>query len=376
MKKSVIFYLIALFSLCSLVAGEPRTITIFGYKDSRAKPWDPDSIKEGITGSEEAVIYMSQKLAALGYKVLVVAMPPPGSLHSLPTANPRYIDASDDDGAESDIAISWRIATNALTLKKRAKQVYLWPHDQHYYPILQNLIDGFDDVLWLSEWQKKDYSVYNPGFAKFTKIFGNGINPEQFSPVKPRSNPYSCIYSSNYARGLEILLDIWPEIKSRFPLATLDIYYGWQTWGLLSKQKEAFMKAQVDVYDLLDIKEHGLVSHEELNEAYSKASLWTYPCIAAETFCITALRAQMNGCIPVVIKDTGLNETVRHGFSCTDRNLYHRELVKAMLLVQGCTLETREKMRDFILEEYTWEKIAAKWHELFESQKPAEQLAK
>ena len=363
MKKILIYFLLAVSHCC--FAEDAKTVTIMTYKDLRSKPWDPDSIKEGITGSEEAVIYMGQKLADIGYKVLVVGMPPKNSPHSKPTANPRYIDVADDNGSPCDIIISWRIATNGPLLKKRAKQVYLWPHDTFPYPISQELINAYDDVLWLSEWQRKDYMQTNPGFAKFTKIFGNGINPEQFSPVTVRKNPYSCIYSSNYARGLEILLDIWPEVKRRFPRATLDIYYGWQTWGLLSKQKEQFMQAQVDVYDILDIKEHGLVSHEELNEAYSKASLWTYPCIAPETFCITALRAQMNGCIPVVLLGTGLHETVRHGFTCTERELYLRELVKAMHLIHGCNLETREKMREFILEEYTWEKIAHKWDELF-----------
>ncbi len=358
-------FVFALLLCCVTFVAHAKSILIQTYKVYGATAWDPDSIKSGITGSEEAVIYISQKLAALGHKVLVVGHPPINSIHSLPDANPRFIDAAQDDKTCVDIAISWRDPTNAWTLKTRAKKVYLWPHDTFHSALPDAMIVGFDDVLWLSEWQRNQWISMNAGFAKFTKIFGNGLNPEQFSQIKQRQNPYSCIYSSNYARGLDILLNIWPVIKQKFPRATLDIYYGWQHWGLLSAQQERFMRTQVEVYELLDVKEHGLVSHEELNRAFEKTSLWTYPCIAPETFCITGIRAQMTGCIPVIINGTGLNETVRHGYSCSSAPEYLDTLIKAMRKIERVSLKERASMRKFINKEYTWEKIAAKWTALF-----------
>ena len=79
----------------------------------------------------------------------------------------------------------------------------------------------------------------------FTKIFGNIVNPDQFESIQERKNPYACIYGSNYAQGLEILLDHWPEIKRQFPRASLDIYYGWQHWAMLAPEKEAKMRLQI-----------------------------------------------------------------------------------------------------------------------------------
>ena len=227
------------------------------------------------------------------------------------------------------------------------------------------MIEGFDDVLWLSKWQREQYSSVNPPFEKFSRIFGNGINPEQFEPIQERENPYSCIYGSNYGRGLEQLIDLWPIVKHRFPRATLDIYYGWQSgWGMFSAHQEKILRGKIE--RLSGVTEHGQVGHDELNQAYAKASFWTYPCQFPETFCITALRAQFAGAIPVVIQGAALHETVRHGYRCTRPDEYLQLLSRALGDAEKITLDERKKMSEFISNEYTWKVIANKFNQLFE----------
>ncbi len=229
----------------------------------------------------------------------------------------------------------------------------------------ERMIKEFDDVLWLSNWQREQWSSINPAFAEFHKIFGNGINPEQFHPVEERRNPYSCVYGSNYGLGLETLLDIWPEIKEKYPMATLDIYYGWQHWGFLSPEKEKKMMNQMASLAYLDVRDHGLVSHEEINRAYETASFWTYPLNSTETFCITALKAQIGGAVPVVVQKAALKETVKHGYTCGRTEEYRAALLKAMSEAETISVEDRKKMRKTITGMYTWEKIALKWDGLF-----------
>src|SRR5262249_46369082 len=107
-----------------------------------------------------------------------------------------------------------------------------------------------------------------------------------------------------------------------------------------------------------------------LNRAYEKASLWTYPCILPETFCITALRAQKAGAVPVIIEGTALPETVRHGYKCSTQEDYLATLTKAMNEAPKITLNERRKMGDFIDKEFTWEVLAKRWGDLFESSSP------
>ena len=87
-----------------------KQIGIFTAKVTGIKSWDPESIHTGITGSEEAVIYIAKELSDLGYRVIVFGNPPKNSIHSKPQANPRYVDTCDCDYPELDIAISWRLA--------------------------------------------------------------------------------------------------------------------------------------------------------------------------------------------------------------------------------------------------------------------------
>ena len=174
------------------------------------------------------------------------------------------------------------------------------------------------------------------------------------------------IYGSNYARGLELLIDIWPQVERCFPKATLDIYYGWETFGLLDPKKANQLRHNIGQLVYQGVSEKGRVGHEELNRAYGKASFWTYPCTQAETFCITALRAQFAGTIPVITQWAALSETVRHGYACSHHNHYLQTLLRAMEEATNIDLQKRFNMRDFILQNYTWKTIAQKWKALFE----------
>lgn len=361
------FLLVFFIFISNFLFSEEQTIGIYTYYFEGLPAWDADSVKKGIPGSEEAVIYLSESLAKLGFKVIVFGYPPKDSPHKDETANPRYLHLNQWNEIKNlDVAIACRNPFISMMLKNKAKQVFLWPHDTPPSSPLNST--NFDEVIWISKWQREQWINYNQAFEAFKNIYGNGIVLEQFEKKeKEIKNVYSCIYGSNYARGLEILLDIWPEVKNNYLEATLDIYYGWQTWGLLSDNKISEMKKKLDDLKNMDVNEHGMVSHQELNEAYRNASLWTYPCIAPETFCITAIKAQYCGAIPVIIDGSALKETVRYGFRTNEQHNYLQLLLKAMSEIKNISNEDRNKMQKFIEEEYTWDKIALKLKNFIES---------
>ncbi len=368
MKNSVLSELMVRFFLCLLflfTSLSAQTIGIFTTKSS-SKPWDPDSIQTGITGSEEAVIYLSQHLAQLGYRVYVLAHIPEHSRHSAPSANPRFVSDWQQLPPVLDIGISWRVPRAAGQIRQRARKVYFWPHDSCIHRLTKEEVEGFDDVLWLSQSQRKQWMSWNAEWGAFTHVFGNGINPEQFQEIEERSNPYSCIYASSYDRGLDVLLSIWPVVKSHFPKATLDIYYGWQSLDWLP-EVQSKMQAKAAELRMLDVREHGLVGHRELTRAFERASFWTYPCTAldVETFCITGIRAQCAGAIPVIINGSAFMETVQDGYKCTSASEYLATLLRALGDAEKISVEQRQESRDFVLKNYTWGKIASRWKELF-----------
>jgi len=339
-----------------------KNLSIAIFTCDIGEPWDPEKVHQGIGGSEEAIIYMGQALARLGHRITVFGFPPPGSPHSAKEANPRYV--KDLVVTEPfDIGISWRMPAMAAKVKSLCHKAYLWAHDIHNERLTKQQIEGFEDVLWLSHWQRAYWVSVNPEMYRFTNIFGTGVFPDQFDPVGERENPYSCIYSSSYMRGLDFLLSIWSEVVKNFPSATLDIYYSWQNWGWIPQAR----KMQKQINELKGVKEHGRIGHRQLHQIFGKTSFWTYPLNSPETFCCTALKAQLSGSIPVILANSALCETVPHGYNCILKRDYLPLLLKAMGEVGSYSIEKRKQMGAFVLEKYTWEKVAQRWIDRFTS---------
>jgi glycosyltransferase involved in cell wall biosynthesis len=61
------------------------------------------------------------------------------------------------------------------------------------------------------------------------------------------------------------------------------------------------------------VVQHGRVNQVELAEAFQRSSIWLYPTYFTETYCITAVEAQLGGAIPITNRLAALAETVRAG---------------------------------------------------------------
>jgi glycosyltransferase involved in cell wall biosynthesis len=61
----------------------------------------------------------------------------------------------------------------------------------------------------------------------------------------------------------------------------------------------------------------------DMRAKYESAKVWVHPGLGVELFCISALKAQAAGCVPVVIPNMALKETVRVGVFA--RSLAHFE---------------------------------------------------
>ncbi len=62
----------------------------------------------------------------------------------------------------------------------------------------------------------------------------------------------------------------------------------------------------------------GRIGHARVAAEYRAAGIWAYPCSFPETSCISAMKAQAAGAIPVVIPSGALRETIHIGFATKD----------------------------------------------------------
>ena len=158
-------------------------------------------------------------------------------------------------------------------------------------------LSQFKAVCVISKYAKMYTSVVHDSIH----IVPPGYDPEQIYPGKKIAN--QCFYGSSPDRGLDILLEAWPEIYKAHPDATLLLTYGAK-----------------DIELSPGIINLGLVDKQTMNEIYQTSQYWLYPCTGTELYCMTGVKAQVTRCWPVIIPHMALKETVKYGtFTTADK---------------------------------------------------------
>lgn len=328
--------------------------------------WDDKS--QGLPGSEEAVVYLTSVLHKRGYNIVVWGSPEYNDWPSQDKVIYLRAELFDSCRHRWKQLVLWRIFYGHKYYHLADKR-YLWLHDYldgntDYTQALQNL----DGIFWLSEYQRKQAIKHHIGFTKFKSICGNGVILEHFKQDVVKK-PYRCIYASNYSRGLETLLRCWPIIKAHYPEASLRIYYGWNTWVAMPKEWHLTMRQLISDLRYLDVKEKGNIDHLTLARKFKKSSFWLYPCNYEETFCITAIKSQLAGAIPIVFTNLGaLSETVRFGrtISKIDTNESNEiqfavNVIKSFEVNENDLEVLRRQMKLYVEKVHTWDRVADRW---------------
>lgn len=290
------------------------------YVGPSHESWSPKSIKSGIGGSEEMFIGLSKEFVKLGHEVTVYnrCLDDEGTYDGV-----VYKNYDDFEEKETDILIIAR--SPQLLLKHHLDRIkgkkYLWLHDTINPLEVIPYMMGFDGILTLSKYHQDYYlQCCAPDFRCKIIETRNAVDYSLFKQ-KVKRDPYTIVYGSLYNRGLVNLLTLWPKIKLAVPKAKLRIFYGWQTLEKIMSLSEfkSFKEQLEKLMDQEGITHLGRISHKEVAKEYLGAGVWAYPCTDFnEISCITAMKAQIGGAIPVVIPKAALNETVKFGIKSVD----------------------------------------------------------
>lgn len=240
----------------------------------------------------------------------------------------------------------------------------------------QNLFDAF---VFVSSWQMNDYlSYFNLNKDKcvvlknaISPFFHNIFNRDVFE--KRKNKPPILAYTSTPFRGLNILLEVFPEIRKRFPDALLWVFSSMKVYQDEDAPfKNLYNKAQA----MKGVFYFGSISQVKLAKRLVEASILAYPNIFPETSCIAAMEAMAAG-LSVVTSNLGALPETTAGYADlvdigSDKEKYKDEFVKNVVknLEENFSEEKYlrlKKQSEFVNEVYDWNLRAKEWKKFLNS---------
>lgn len=341
---------------------EDDTVTIFcGIS---AEPWLPGSENtKGIGGSETAVIELAKRLVKKGLKVTVYnnCNVKAGGVEVDGVLYRNHWEFNKEDYYNT--LWIWRVPA-LLDYGFKARRIVLDMHDvmsnDEFTP---ERIDAVDKIFVKTNYHRSLYP--NVPDEKFV-IVGNGIDLSRFDQDVER-NEHKIIYSSTPNRGLENILDVWPQIREKVPDAELHIFYGWNTFYALEKDNPVMMewmetmKAKMNQEGVVN---RGRVGQLELAKEMLSSGFWLYPTEFPEIHCITACEMQAAGVYPITSGFAALEETQLMGDKIPGdpKDEKWRDM-----FVKTVTTRMNEKIdRDVIkkvAQQFSWDDVANVWYD-------------
>lgn len=265
----------------------------------------------GVTGSEQAMLYLAKYQVVDGHRV-VVYMPSDGprfheNVEILPIDGswPRMRKAS-----HADVVISWLSADPLRQLGLGVKKV-------HSIQINDWLLNSSEYWRWVdlfvcvSESHRRHLwnTTGAPSEDAPVAIVPNGVDLSRFRGATQKQSR-KCAYMSSPDRGLHWILAMWPEIRLSYPDAELHVYYEVQKWlnSTVVLNNATGMRARF-VVDRLNRGErdrvflHGALSPQKLASELETVDLMLYPCDPVsftEGFGAAVLDAMAAGAVPVI----------------------------------------------------------------------------
>lgn len=291
--------------------------------------WEPTDARLG--GTEESVVRWAEELAKRGHGVKVFRNGTKGN-YNLHLNNVVYFPRADHASYEGDEVC---INVKSSTVAPKGLTLYL----TNEMDATKLDLSRYAGVIWPSAWAEESIPVNNP--RRF--ILPHGYDQTKIYPGE--KIPKQCLYASSPDRGLETLLKAWPKVHAAHPDATLKVTYG------------------APEYDFPGVEFLGEVDEETMNQLYRESDIWCHPANGGELYCITGIKAQAAGCVPVIIPAMALMETVRHGYFATEQEY-------ASTLIQALSEDSkRSEIRQALEQEHypTWEDSTTRLLEIVQS---------
>ena len=254
-----------------------------------------------------------------------------------------------------------------VTIKGFSENIYFVIHDLTPSGIIIPFNIKLKKIFCLTEWHVEYFTQIFPQLKNITVPFYYGIDEANFrlddDDVSYKIK-HKFIYSSFPNRGLLELLQMWPKIHKKIPLATLYIYSNVNNEWSNKVEPEKMEKIKDLLNDYLQqnigIHYKSWVSKKELAESWKTADIWFYPCTFQETFCLTALEAATSKTFVITNGLAALQNTVSNRGLIIEGDAstieWQNNALELLFKYMSDNVEFVQQKENFIAENYKWSK--------------------
>ncbi|BCY17937.1 hypothetical protein hrd7_17860 [Leptolinea sp. HRD-7] len=322
------------------------------HGDSLQEPDFPELNPVG--GSETAAIRLAGALRSMGHSVRLIT-----DINQIPLLS-------------CEVFISLRLWQVFHDGYYPGKINYLWCQDDFNQNIVEQLRDPnialpvynrLNGLFMLSTYQQVQW-IRNLNLM-VEKIIPttNGIPLEKFNvdTTTLRSRKPWCYYSSTPFRGLDKLLQAWPDVNKAIPDARLHLFTSMKVYN--TDETDDYKRLYELARSLPGVNYRGSVGQAELRETALQCRALAYPCTFPETSCIAAMEAMAAGCAVVSTSTGALVETAWKNPLIAPGNNWLPVWTKALIKVLTSNDEyERLALQNLdVVKFYDWSLIARQW---------------
>jgi hypothetical protein len=244
------------------------------------------SLEKNLGDVEKAIIYLSSEFPK-DYEIYICGLVKEEQIDNIHYIHHRNLKELINNNIFYTIIISRYIRFFELFPNFISYKVFIWAHDNELisvgtklsvYEILDKWHHKIDACICLSEWHKEEFRKYKNIYDKII-VINYGIKLDLFNIEKVKNR---FIYTSYPEKGLQRLLDIWPDILNYIPDATLKI----ATYKKLSKNDDLIIN-KINKYSSIEYL--GQLQPTDLYKLMSSSEYWLYTSFFEDPFCVTAL---------------------------------------------------------------------------------------
>ena len=320
------------------------------------------SIQNPMGGSETAVAYLANSFPK-NYEIYVS-----GEVQDEKYENVTYINTKNLKNLVDTTAFHTIIVSRYLSFYEKfynfsAYNTFIWAHDTeliHYgcdknvVSILNTWKDKITGCICQTNWHKNLFLNQYPMLKEKIYTINNGLKLDLFNFTNKKV-PNRFMYSSCVERGLNNLIELWPQILQNLPDAELFIC----TYNNFPRNdEERKLSEKINSYG--SITNVGKLDKLKLYELMSTTEYWLYPTNFNETSCITAMEMLMSEVICLYYPLGGLVDTMGdYGIQIEKGN----EIEKLLELTTKQKVDIRKRGKEYALS-CSWENRAKEWLQL------------